>query len=118
MTRCREIINEGGCEVKDKNHEGPSLPILEPAASKTQQPKYGITEEFIESMKAWFKDGKMIERRYVWEIVLNCCSILQKEESLVDLVIPEGVTCDIVGDTHGAFYLQCEKFPLTWRFVL
>ena len=54
-------------------------------------------------MIQWFKDGKALPRRYVWEIVLGAHSHFAAEESLVDLDLEDGVTVDVIGDVHGAF---------------
>lgn len=59
----------------------------------------------------WFKDGKTLPKRYVWEIVLGAHEQFAKEESLVNLDIEEGVTCDVIGDVHGSFY-----FIFTFQF--
>lgn len=83
----------GGCDV-DKNYTGPKLETLEGG-------KFGITLEFVKSLTQWFKDGKTLPRRYVWEIVLGAYSHFVKEESLVDVNLPDGVTCDVIGDVHG-----------------
>ena len=52
-------------------------------------------------MIEWFKDGKTLPRRYVWEIVLGAYNQFIQEESLVELVLEDGVTCDVIGDVHG-----------------
>lgn len=62
---------------------------------------YKITSKFVESMLEWFKNGKTLPRRYVWEIVLGCYKELIKEESLTDMMLEQGVTCDVIGDLHG-----------------
>src|SRR5882762_1958700 len=89
--RCLEIISEGqprrtlfelsfidvgGCEM-DKDYDGPTM--------ETVDGKYQITVDFVRSMVQWFKDGKAMPRRYVWEIVLGARSQFIKEESLVDI---------------------------------
>lgn len=51
----------------------------------------------------WFKQGKKLARRYAWEIVLGAHSSFVTEESLVNLDLGDGVTCDVIGDVHGAF---------------
>jgi serine/threonine-protein phosphatase 5 len=68
--------------------------------------KFGITLEFVRSMTQWFKDGKTLPRRYVWEIILGAHSNFEKEETLVDVNLPEGVTCDVIGDVHGTSRVQ------------
>ncbi|KAF8326704.1 protein phosphatase 5 [Cantharellus anzutake] len=101
VDRCREIIADGGCDHTEPSYSGPLLPIITPA-TKGSQPKYGINKEFVEGMLKWFKEGKTLPRRFVWEIVLNTYDILMKEESLIDIPLEEGVICDVIGDTHGA----------------
>jgi len=104
VERCREIITEGGCDI-DPAYAGPSLPL--------DDEKYYITEEFIQEMISWFKTGKTLAKRYAWEIVMRAHDDFIKEESLVDLVIPPGVTCDVIGDVHGQFYDMLNLFSLT-----
>lgn len=99
MDRCLEIIAEGGCDLTENNYTGPELPVVSTTADG--KPKYGISLEFVEGMLEWFKSGKTLPRRYVWEVVLGCHSELVKEQSLTDLVLEEGATCDVIGDTHG-----------------
>lgn len=80
------------------SYAGPKLPL--------RDEKHFITEEFIQEMILWFKDGKTLAKRYAWEIVMGAHDIFVKEESLVDLVIPPGVTCDVIGDVHGMFCFE------------
>jgi len=104
VDRCQEIIAEGGCEL-DSNYLGPTLP--------SENGKYYMTPTFFQSMIDWFKDGKTLPKRYVWEIVLGAHEHFAKEESLVNLDIEEGVTCDVIGDVHGQFYDVLHLFSLT-----
>lgn len=67
-----------------------------------------MTPTFLQSMIDRFKDGKTLPKRYVWEIVLGAHEQFAKEESLVDLDIEEGVTCDVIGDVHGLFVLSSD----------
>jgi serine/threonine-protein phosphatase 5 len=87
------ILFSGGCEV-EKTYTGPHL-------STGEDGKYAMTEEFISEMITWFKSGKNLPRRYAWEIILGAYSHFVKEESLVNLDIKEGTTCDVIGDVHG-----------------
>lgn len=52
-------------------------------------------------MIQWFKDGKTLPKRYVWEIVLGAYEQFAKEESMVEVRLEEGMTCDVIGDVHG-----------------
>lgn len=64
--------------------------------------KYQISLEFVQQMIEWYKDGKSLPRRYVWEIVLGAYDQFLKEDSLVDVRIEEGMTIDVIGDVHGS----------------
>ena len=63
-----------------------------------------ITLQFIKDMIQWFKDGKTLPKRYVWEIVMGAYEQFMKEESLVNVDIPDNVTIDIIGDVHGKWF--------------
>ncbi|KAF8813780.1 protein phosphatase 5 [Phlegmacium glaucopus] len=104
VDRCHEIIAEGGCEL-DANYLGPTLP--------SENGQYYMTLEFLQAMIDLFKDGKTLPKRYVWEIVLGAHEHFAKEQSLVNLDIEEGVTCDVIGDVHGQFYDVLHLFSLT-----
>lgn len=69
-------------------------------------------------MISWFKDGKTIAKRYAWEIVMRAHDDFIKEESLVDLVIPSGVTCDVIGDVHGTLVFSRYKKVFGLTFLL
>lgn len=56
-------------------------------------------------MIEWFKNGKTLPKRYVWEIVFGAHEHFAKDESLVNVELHEGVTCDVIGDVHGKFWV-------------
>ncbi|KAF5370719.1 hypothetical protein D9758_001898 [Tetrapyrgos nigripes] len=104
VDRCREIIADGGCEL-DKNYTGPKL--------VQEGNKFQITKEFIPEMIEWFKSGKNLPKRYVWEIILGAYEHFSSEESLVNVDLEDGVTCDVIGDVHGQFYDLLHLYSLT-----
>ncbi|KAG6866725.1 hypothetical protein C0991_011384 [Blastosporella zonata] len=104
IERCYEIIAEGGCDV-DKSYAGPKLDL--------EDGKYTITYDFIKSMIQWFKEGKMLPKRYVWEIVLGAHEHFSKEDSLINVNLEADVACDVIGDVHGQFYDMLHLFSLT-----
>jgi len=105
VERCLDIIKEGGCNA-EKGYSGPKLPT-------DGDGKYTIDIQFIRDMLEWFKEGKSLAKRYAWEIVLGAHSHFVQEESMVNLDLEEGMTCDVIGDVHGQFYDMLHLFSLT-----
>lgn len=104
--RCKQIILEDGCPL-ETSYSGPKL------SSSDGGKTYEITADFIQQMIEWFKDGKTLPRRYVWEIILGAYNQFTKEESLVEVSIEDGVTCDVIGDVHGQYYDYLHLLSLT-----
>ncbi|EJD02809.1 protein phosphatase 5 [Fomitiporia mediterranea MF3/22] len=105
VERCKEIIAEDSCLV-DKTYAGPQLPSSD--GGKT----YSISESFIKDMIAWFKEGKSIPRRYVWEIAMGAYAHFVREESMVEMNLEDGMTCDVIGDVHDLTGTPSEKHCL------
>lgn len=82
-SRVQKLISEGACEL-DNSYSGPML-------DKTSN-GWRPTLKFLEDMLEWFKAGKTLPKRWVYEIVLGCYEILKKEASLTEYTIPMGVT--------------------------
>ncbi|KAL5523591.1 hypothetical protein ACEPAG_7764 [Sanghuangporus baumii] len=110
VERCKEIIANDACQV-DKSYIGPHLPTL-PSDDKTKS-SYTISLQFIRDMLAWFKEGKSLPKRYVWEIAMGAYECFVKEESMIEVRVEEGTTFDVVGDVHGQFYDYLHLLELT-----
>lgn len=82
----------GGCEL-DKTYTGPKLPYGDG--------QHDIALDFIHEMIEWFKGGKTLPKRYVWEIALGAHKAFSTEESLVEVPVRDGITIDVIGDVHG-----------------
>ena len=120
VERCKEIIASGtpksflqsnqsissppyffspdGCQL-DNSYAGPQLIPVTSSDGKTTS--YSITAQFLRDMLAWFKEGKSLPKRYVWEIAIHAYDLFAKEESMIEVRVEEGMTIDVIGDVHG-----------------
>lgn len=111
VEKVEETINDGGCELPN-DYDGPKLPPPRDIDTARGR-KYGMSREFIDEMTAWFKKGKTLAKRVVWEIILGVWSACVQEESMTKVLLEEGMTCDVVGDTHGQYYDLLHLLELT-----
>lgn len=111
VQQIQETIRQGGCEI-DSSYTGPVLPPANEVDAGRGK-KYGIDTSFIAKMEEWFKSGKNLARRVAWEIVLGCYEACMQEESLNEVILKEGMTCDVIGDTHGNAHLKSVAHELT-----
>ncbi|KAK4688789.1 serine/threonine-protein phosphatase 5, partial [Tremellales sp. Uapishka_1] len=96
-SRCLSLIAQGACALDTSSLSDMPLPQI----PSDPNARYTPTPEFVEGMIDTFKKGGKVPKRIAWEIILGVKDLLDKEKSLVEVEVPEGVTCDIVGDTHG-----------------
>jgi serine/threonine-protein phosphatase 5 len=111
VEKVEETINDGGCEVPN-DYDGPKLPPPRDS-DRARGRTYGISRKFIDEMTEWFKKGKTLAKRVVWEIVLGVWSACVQEESMTEVLLEEGMTCDVIGDTHGQYYDLLHLLELT-----
>ncbi|OCF32273.1 protein phosphatase 5 [Kwoniella heveanensis BCC8398] len=107
--KCLSLISSGACTLDPSTVTDFPLPII----PSDPNGRYKPTKEFVEGMVESFKSGGKVPKRIAWEIILGCRDIVEKEKSLVEIEIPEGVTCDVIGDTHGQFFDVCNLLSMT-----
>ncbi|KAL7416209.1 Metallo-dependent phosphatase-like protein [Mrakia frigida] len=110
--RCRRILKDGSCAL-DPTYTGPRPTPPGPHDEDGENGRWTLTETFIKEMIEWFRAGKALPKRLVWEIILAAQDVLKQESSLVEVDIEEGLTLDVMGDTHGQFYDLLHLFSLT-----
>ncbi|KAK3378163.1 serine/threonine-protein phosphatase 5 [Podospora didyma] len=71
-----------------------------------------MTQEFIDDMMERFKNGKLIHKKYVYQIVIAVTKIVYNEPTMVEMEIPDGVELTVCGDTHGQYFDLMELFRL------
>lgn len=60
-----------------------------------------MTEEFITDMLDRFKSGKLIHKKYVYQIILAVKKIVYDEPTMVEMAVEDGTRLTVCGDTHG-----------------
>ncbi|OJJ48886.1 hypothetical protein ASPZODRAFT_1341399 [Penicilliopsis zonata CBS 506.65] len=71
-----------------------------------------MTQEFIDDMIERFKNGKLIHRKYVFQIIKAVKEIVYAEPTMVEIGVQEGKKLTVCGDTHGQFFDLLEIFRL------
>ncbi|TIA86103.1 hypothetical protein E3P99_03789 [Wallemia hederae] len=94
----KETISNGGCEIPE-DYDGPTLE----------------TPNLIDELIEYFKKGKTLHKRVLFELVLKTIDLFSQEESLVDVNIPAGHNINVIGDTHGQFYDLVHLIGLTGK---
>lgn len=95
--KVRDQISSGAAEIA-QSYDGPR------PKWQAEHKAFVPTEAFVKALLDWFKDGKLVDKRVAWEIVLGAFDRLNSEPSLVDVDIPQGTKLDVIGDTHGQFF--------------
>lgn len=63
-----------------------------------------VTSEFIEELIDYFRESKILHKRYVVEILSQCYKYFVAQPTLVDVEIQDGNKFTVVGDIHGQFF--------------
>lgn len=71
-----------------------------------------VTKEFVEEMINYFKEEKLLHRKYAYQLILDVREHFAKAKTLVDITIPKGTKFTVCGDIHGQFYDLLNIFKL------
>ncbi|MCJ1306962.1 hypothetical protein MMC25_000606 [Agyrium rufum] len=71
-----------------------------------------MTPDFIMDMIDRFKNGKLIHKKYVYQIIAAVNKIVYDEATMVEMEVPEDHQLTVCGDTHGQFFDLLEIFRL------
>ena len=62
-----------------------------------------MTQEFIDDMIYRFKNGKVLHKRYVFQIIQQVRNIVYDEPTMVEVQVEKEKKLTVCGDTHGEF---------------
>jgi len=71
-----------------------------------------MTQEFIDDMIERFKQGKKLDKKYVYKIILAVKDIVYKEATMVEMKVIDKSKLTVCGDTHGQFFDLLEIFKI------
>ena len=60
-----------------------------------------MTQEFITDMMERFKNGKLIHKKYVYQIIIAVKKIVYEEATMVEMEVEDDAQLTVCGDTHG-----------------
>lgn len=63
-----------------------------------------ITPSFMEELMAWYKNQKVLHRKYAYRILVDIERYLQAQPTLIHVTIPDSQEFTVCGDIHGQFY--------------
>lgn len=113
LAECQKIIRQNAffaaIEVGDEPSAAEGLDvesIAVDAAYDGVRLENEMTQEFIDDMTERFKNGKLLHKKYVYQIIMAVKKIVYDEPTMVEMEVPEGVQLTVCGDTHGLFSLE------------
>lgn len=69
-----------------------------------------MTQEFIDDMIERFKNGKKLDKKYVYQIIIAVKDIVYQEPTMVEMKVENGNKLTVCGDTHGQYFDLMEIF--------
>jgi serine/threonine-protein phosphatase 5 len=120
LAECQKIVRQNeffaAIEVGDEPSAAEGLDIenmaVEPAYDGVRLEGKEMTQEFIDDMTERFKNGKLVHKKYVYQIITTVKQLAFDEPTMVEMEIPEGVELTVCGDTHGQYFDLMELFRL------
>ena len=71
-----------------------------------------VTLEFMKKLLVWFKQQKVLHKKYAYTMLLKVKEFFMSTPSLVDITVPDGKRITVCGDIHGQFYDLLNIFEL------
>lgn len=79
--------------IVEASYDGPRLENID-----------DLTPDWVVSMMDYYKNQKVIHKKYATMIIMKCRDIFQKNASLVHIQVPDIGEVTVCGDIHGQFY--------------
>ena len=73
-------------------------------AGPTLGDDYKVNVQFMEELIAWYRDQKVLHRKYAYGMLMNIKKYFETQPSLVRVTIPSCNKFTVCGDIHGQFY--------------
>lgn len=71
-----------------------------------------VTLQFMENLLEWYRDQKLLHRRYAYKILCDVDSFFRTQPTLVDVEIKMNSKFTVCGDIHGQFYDLLNVFKI------
>eukprot|EP00096_Caligus_rogercresseyi_P007909 TRINITY_DN2605_c0_g1_i2.p1 TRINITY_DN2605_c0_g1~~TRINITY_DN2605_c0_g1_i2.p1 ORF type:complete len:485 (-),score=166.64 TRINITY_DN2605_c0_g1_i2:883-2337(-) len=87
----------------EESYEGPRL---------SPDDNYAISKEFMVSLLDYYKNLKVLHKRYAYQMLIDVKNLFMTQLSLVDISVPPSNKFTICGDIHGQFFDLLNIFEL------
>lgn len=105
---CQKLVKRDAFLKAIEVSDAPAASVGLDVESMAVDPKYDgaklgdtMTQEFIDDMIERFKNGKKLDRKYVFQIILAVKDIVYAEPTMVEMQVLKDQKLTVCGDTHG-----------------
>jgi serine/threonine-protein phosphatase 5 len=77
--------------------------VIEPSYTgpKLENGVDDVNSDWVVELMGHLKEGKVLHKKYASLIILKCRDLFEKDQSLVNITVPDDKEVTVCGDIHG-----------------
>lgn len=92
------------CQFKKKNVFVVVILAIEDQYTGPKLENDKVTEKFMLDLMQWYKEQKLLHRKYAYTIIFQAKDFFTSQPSLIHINVPDDRNFTICGDIHGQYY--------------